>query len=154
MSFVHPKADVAECNIGEDTKIWQFVVVLSGATIGRDCNICAHSLIEGRAVIGDRCTIKSGVFLWDGVTLEDDVFVGPSVTFTNDLFPRSQKHQPVLPETIVRRGASIGANATILAGTIIGECAMIGAGAVVVKDVPNHAVVVGNPAKIIRYLNK
>ncbi|EAU52256.1 WxcM-like protein [alpha proteobacterium HTCC2255] len=154
MSFVHPKADVAKCNIGEGTKVWQFVVVLDGAQIGKDCNICAHSMIEGRAVIGDRCTIKSGVFLWDGVTLEDDVFVGPSVTFTNDLFPRSQKYQSVVPKTIVRRGASIGANATILAGIIIGEYAMIGAGAVVVKDVPNHAVVVGNPAKIMRYLNK
>ena len=120
----------------------------------KECNICAHCLIEGRAVIGDRCTIKSGVFLWDEVTLEDDVFVGPSVTFTNDLFPRSQKHQSVLPETIVRRGASIGANATILAGISIGEYAMIGAGAVVVKDVPNHAVVVGNPTKIVRYLIK
>ena len=154
MSFVHPKADVAECNIGEGTKVWQVVVVLGGAKIGKECNICAHCLIEGRAVIGDRCTIKSGVFLWDEVTLEDDVFVGPSVTFTNDLFPRSQKYQSVLPETIVRRGASIGANATILAGISIGEYAMIGAGAVVVKDVPNHAVVVGNPTKIVRYLIK
>ena len=154
MSFVHPNADVAECIIGEGTRVWQFVVILKGASIGKNCNICAHSLIESEAVIGDRVTIKSGVFVWDGIIIEDDVFVGPSVTFTNDLFPRSKKHLTSFPKTVVARGASIGANATILAGVHIGESAMIGAGSVVVKDVPKHAVVAGNPAKILRFLDK
>jgi acetyltransferase-like isoleucine patch superfamily enzyme len=154
MSFIHPKADVAECTLGEGTKVWQFVVIFEGASIGKDCNICAHSLIEGDVVIGDRVTIKSGVFVWNGITLEDDVFVGPCVTFTNDLFPRSKKYLKEFPKTIVGLGASIGANATILAGVHIGEFAMIGAGSVVVKDVPSYAVVAGNPAKILRYLDK
>jgi len=150
MSFIHPKSDVGECTLGQGTKVWQYVVILSGASIGKDCNICAHSLIEGDVVIGDRVTIKSGVFLWNGITLEDDVFVGPNATFTNDLFPRSKKNFDV-SKTLVGKGASIGANATILAGINIGDYAMIGAGSVVVKDVPNHAVVVGNPAKVTRY---
>lgn len=154
MSIIHPNADVAECTIGEGTQVWQFVVILEGASIGKNCNICAHSLIEGEAVIGDRVTIKSGVFVWNGVIIEDDVFVGPSVTFTNDLFPRSKIHLASYPKTIVARGASIGANATILAGVHIGESAMIGAGSVVVKDVPKNAVVAGNPAKILRFLDK
>ena len=154
MLIVHPSADVADCIIGEGTRVWQFVVILEGASIGKNCNICAHSLIEGEAVIGDRVTIKSGVFVWNGIIIEDDVFVGPSVTFTNDLFPRSKKHLTSFPKTIVARGASIGANATILAGVHIGESAMIGAGSVVVKDVPKHAVVAGNPAKILRFLDK
>ena len=154
MSYIHPKSDVAACTIGKGTKIWQFVVILEGATIGKDCNICAHTLIEGGVVIGDRVTIKSGVFVWDGVTIKDDVFVGPGVTFTNDLYPRSKQHQVVFPETIINQGASIGANATILAGIKVGEYAMIGAGSVVVKDVPKNAVVAGNPAKILRYLEQ
>jgi UDP-2-acetamido-3-amino-2,3-dideoxy-glucuronate N-acetyltransferase len=154
MIFVHPNADVADCIIGEGTRVWQFVVILQGASIGKNCNICAHSLIEGEAVLGDRVTIKSGVFVWNGIIIEDDVFVGPSVTFTNDLFPRSKKHLTSFPKTVVARGASIGANATILVGVHIGESAMIGAGSVVVKDVPKHAVVAGNPAKILRFLDK
>ncbi len=154
MSIIHPSADVADCIIGEGTNIWQFVVILKGASIGKECNICAHSLIEGDVVIGDRVTIKSGVFVWNGITIEDDVFVGPSVTFTNDIFPRSKKHLTSFPKTVVGRGASIGANATILAGVHIGDTAMIGAGSVVVKDVPKNAVVAGNPAKILRFLDK
>ena len=154
MSSIHPKADVAECSIGEGTNIWQFVVVLEGAVIGRDCNICAHSLIEGDVVIGNRVTIKSGVFVWNGLTLEDDVFVGPNVSFTNDLFPRSKKHPDTFPSTTIKRGASLGANSTILAGLKIGSFSMIGAGAVVVRDVPDYAVVIGNPARVIRYLPK
>ena len=152
MHYVHPKADVAPCTIGEGTNIWQFVVVLEGAVIGRDCNVCAHCLVEGDVIIGDMVTLKSGVFVWDGIRIEDDVFVGPGVAFTNDLFPRSKQHQGALPKTVIKKGASIGANATILAGINIGESAMIGAGAVVVKDVPKNAVVAGNPAKILRYL--
>ena len=154
MSYIHPKSDVAACTIGKGTKIWQFVVILEGATIGKDCNICAHSLIEGDVVIGDRVTLKSGVFVWDGVTIKDDVFVGPGVTFTNDIYPRSKQHQGIFPQTTVNQGASIGANATILAGINVGEYAMIGAGSVVVKDVPKYAVVAGNPAKILRYLEQ
>lgn len=154
MNFIHSKADVANCSIGQGTNIWQFVVVMEGAVIGDDCNICANSLIEGRAVIGNRVTIKSGVFVWDGVKIEDDVFVGPGVTFTNDLLPRSKAHQENVTETKISQGSSIGANATILAGITIGKFAMVGAGAVVVKDVPSYAVVVGNPAKIIKMLDE
>ena len=154
MSFIHSKADVADCAIGEGTNIWQFVVVMEGAIIGKNCNISANSLIEGKAVIGNRVTIKSGVFVWDGVKIEDDVFVGPSVTFTNDLMPRSKVYQDAVTETKISQGSSIGANATILAGITIGKFAMVGAGAVVVKDVPSYAVVVGNPAKIIKMLDK
>ena len=154
MSYIHSKSDVAACTIGEGTKVWQFVVILEGAIIGKDCNLCAHTLIEGGVVIGDRVTLKSGVFVWDGVTIKDDVFVGPGVTFTNDLYPRSKQHQGIFPHTTINQGASIGANATILAGINVGELAMIGAGSVVVKDVPKNAVVAGNPAKILRYLEQ
>lgn len=153
MSYFHPKSDIASCSIGEGTKVWQFVVILEGATIGKDCNICSHSLIEGSVVIGNRVTLKSGVFVWDGVTIKDDVFVGPGVTFTNDIYPRSKEHLDVFPQTIINQGASIGANATILAGITVGKSAMIGAGSVVVKDVPENAVVAGNPAKILRFLD-
>lgn len=147
--FIHPSSDVQARDIGDGTRIWQFVVVLPGASIGRDCNICANCLIENRVVVGDRVTVKCGVQLWDGVTLEDDVFVGPNVTFTNDVMPRSRNTSATLLPTLVKRGASIGANATILPGITIGEGAMIGAGAVVTKDVPPAATVVGNPARII-----
>lgn len=152
MSFIHPLADVQECSIDEGTKIWQFVVILKGAQIGADCNICAHSLIEGDVKIGNRVTIKSGVYLWNGLSLEDDVFVGPNATFTNDLYPRSKVTPEKFVKTLIKKGATIGANATILAGIVIGENAMVGAGAVVTKDVPANAVVAGNPAKIIRYM--
>ena len=151
MSFIHPLADVAECQIGKGTKIWQFVVILKGATIGRDCNICAQTLIEGYVVVGDRVTVKSGVQLWDGTRIEDDVFIGPNATFTNDRMPRSKVYPDAFTGITVKEGASIGANATLLAGIIIGPYAMVGAGAVVTRDVPERAVVVGNPAKIIRY---
>lgn len=152
MSFIHPLADVANSSIGEGTKVWQFVVILKGATIGNDCNICAQSLIEGDVVIGDNVTVKSGVQLWDGTRIGNNVFIGPNVTFTNDLFPRSKKYPENFTGITVRDFASIGANATILPGVTIGESAMIGAGSVVTKDVPAKAVVVGNPAKIIRFL--
>lgn len=152
MTFIHPLADVAECQIGKNTRIWQFVVVLKGAKIGIDCNICAQTLIEGNVVIGDRVTVKSGVQIWDGSVIGNDVFIGPNVTFTNDPFPRSKQYPVQFHCVTVHNGASIGANSTILPGITIGEKAMIGAGAVVIKDVPSHAVVIGNPAKIIRYL--
>lgn len=147
--YEHPQALVETDNIGVGTRIWAFAHVLPGAVIGADCNICDHVFIENDVVIGDRVTIKCGVQIWDGLRLEDDVMVGPNATFTNDLFPRSK--QPFeLQTTYVRKGASIGANATILSGIEIGEWAMVGAGAVVTKNVPPYAVVVGNPARIIR----
>ena len=150
--FIHPSADVQSKQIGEGTRIWQFVVVLPGAVIGRDGNICSHCFIENQVVVGDRVTVKCGVQLWDGVTLEDDVFVGPNATFTNDLAPRSRNAAAQLLPTLVRKGASIGANATILPGLTIGEGAMVGAGAVVTKDVPPRTLVVGNPARVVRTL--
>lgn len=153
MIFIHKLADVAECSIGEGTRIWQYVVVLKGAAIGRECNICAHSLIEGDVIIGDKVTIKSGVYLWDGMRIEHDVFVGPNATFSNDLYPRSKEYPSAFLGITIKHHASIGANATLLAGVTVGEFAMVGAGAVVTKDVPARAVVVGNPAKIIRYID-
>ncbi len=152
MSYIHPLADVAQAEIGEGTKVWQFVVILKGAVIGNDCNICAQSLIEGDVLIGNSVTIKSGVQLWDGTRIGNNVFIGPNVTFTNDLFPRSKVYPDKFTGITVKDFASIGANATILPGVTIGESAMIGAGSVVTKDVPAKAVVVGNPAKIIRFL--
>lgn len=151
MSFIHPLSDVAECTIGEGTKVWQFVVILKGARIGRGCNICAQTLIEGDVVVGDRVTVKSGVQLWDGTRVEDDVFIGPNATFTNDRYPRSKQHPDAFSVITICKGASIGANATILPGITIGKEAMVGAGAVVTQDVPPKAVVGGNPARIIRY---
>ena len=136
--FIHPSADVQTRQVGEGTRIWQFVVVLPGAAIGRDCNICSHCFIENQVVVGDRVTVKCGVQLWDGVTLEDDVFVGPNATFTNDLHPSSRKPGFEPMPTLVRRKATIGANATILPGVTIGEGATVAAG----------AVVVGNPARL------
>ncbi len=145
--FIHPNSDVQSQHIGEGTRVWQYVVILPGASIGRDGNICSHCFIENKVVVGDRVTVKCGVQLWDGVTLEDDVFVGPNVTFTNDLHPRSRNPDAKLLPTVVKKGASIGANATILAGVTIGEGAMVGAGAVVTKNVPAGVTVVGNPAR-------
>jgi len=152
--FVHPTADVQSRAIGEGTRIWQFCVVLPGARIGRNVNICSHCLIENDVLVGDNVTVKCGVQLWDGLTLEDNVFVGPNVTFTNDLFPRSKVYPEAFARTVVKRGASIGANATLLAGITIGENAMVGAGSVVTKDVPAGAVVMGNPARIFRQVRE
>lgn len=148
-TFVHPSADVQAANVGAGTRIWQYCVVLPGARIGARCNICSHCFIENDVVVGDDVTVKCGVQLWDGVTLEDQVFIGPNVTFTNDESPRSKMHKKPL-RTVIKRGASIGANATILPGLTIGESAMVGAGSVVTRDVPNGATVVGNPARLIR----
>ena len=150
--FQHSTAIVETGSVGEGTRIWAFAHVLPGAQIGRDCNICDHTFIEGGVVIGDRVTIKCGVQLWDGVRIEDDVFIGPNATFTNDAFPRS-KHQPTgyLP-TLVKKGASIGANATILPGITIEENVMVGAGTVVTRNVPRDAIVVGNPGQIVSYV--
>lgn len=148
---IHALSDVQSKNIGVGTSLWQYVVVLPGATIGVDCNVCSHCFIENDVVIGDRVTIKNGVQIWDGLRIEDDVFIGPNVTFTNDLFPRSKQHPEKFVQTILQQGSSIGANATILAGKTIGCNAMVGAGAVVTKNVPPNAIVVGNPARIVNY---
>lgn len=150
MIFIHKLADVADCQIGEGTRIWQFVVIMEGATIGKNCNICAQSLIEGDVIIGDDVTIKSGVQIWDGGRIEENVFIGPNVTFTNDIFPRSKMHPEKYMGITLKKKSSIGANATLLAGVTIGENSMVGAGSVVTKDVPPNSVVVGNPAKVIR----
>lgn len=151
--FVHPSAICESQEIGEKTRIWAFTHVLPDAKIGKECNLCDLVFIENDVVIGDRVTIKCGVQLWDGVTLEDDVFIGPNVTFTNDRFPRSKQYPEEFSRTLIKRGASIGANATILPGLTIGIQAMIGAGAVVTHDVPPYAKVVGNPAHIIGYVD-
>ncbi|MDF1604302.1 WxcM-like domain-containing protein [Nocardioides sp. YIM 152315] len=150
-AFVHPQALCESEHVGDGTRVWAFAHVLPGAVLGADCNICDGVFIENDVVVGDRVTIKCGVQLWDGVRLEDDVFVGPNATFTNDMYPRSREYPDSFATTVVGTGASIGANATILPGVRIGRRAMVGAGAVVTKDVPPNAVVVGNPAHIAGY---
>lgn len=150
--FIHKLSDVQSENIGDGTRIWQYSVILREARIGSNCNICAHTLIENDVIIGDNVTIKSGVYLWDGIYIEDNVFIGPCVAFSNDKQPRSKQYPDSYLRTLIKFGASIGANATILPGITLGENCMVGAGAVVTKDVPCNAVVVGNPAKIIRYI--
>lgn len=152
--MIHPTAIVEKgASVGEGTRLWAFVHVLPGAVVGRECNICDHVFIEGDVRVGDRVTIKSGVQLWSGLSIEDDVFVGPNATFTNDRFPRSKDHLDQYPRTVLKKGATIGANATVLAGCVVGTGAMVGAGAVVTKDVPPHAIVVGNPARISGYVS-
>lgn len=143
--MIHSLSDVQSNHIGSDTNIWQFCVVLPGAVIGDNCNICSHCLIENDVILGDNVTIKSGVQIWDGIIIENNVFIGPNVTFTNDKNPRSKQYAASPLKTNIKSNASIGANATILPGLTIGEFAMIGAGAVITKDVMPHSTVVGNP---------
>jgi acetyltransferase-like isoleucine patch superfamily enzyme/dTDP-4-dehydrorhamnose 3,5-epimerase-like enzyme len=133
--------------------VWAYAHILPGASIGRDCNICDHTFIENDVIVGDRVTIKCGVQLWDGLRVEDDVFIGPNATFSNDRFPRSRQHPAEYARTVIRRGASIGANATIIPGIVIGEMAMVGAGAVVTHNAPPHSKLAGNPARIIGYVD-
>lgn len=140
---IHSLADVQSKNIGNNTNIWQFSVVLSGAIIGNNCNICSNCFIENDVVIGNNVTIKCGVQLWDGTTVEDNVFIGQNATFCNDRYPRSKNLNWKLEPTRIMKGATIGANATILPGVTIGEKAMIAAGAIVTKDVPAGLTVIG-----------
>lgn len=151
--FKHKNAVVESSTIGKNTRIWANVHIFPEASIGENCNICEFCLIENKVVIGSHVTIKSGVYLWDGVTIEDNAFIGPNVVFTNDLFPRSKKRYTIYP-TLVKKGASIGANSTLLAGIIIGEFAMIGIGSVVTKNVLPFALVYGNPAKQYGWVDK
>lgn len=152
--MIHPLSDCQNTHIPESTNIWQFCIVLPGATIGENCNICSHCFIENAVVIGDCVTVKCGVQLWDGITLEDHVFVGPNVTFTNDRYPHAKNADWRMEPTIVKRGASIGAGSTILCGVTIGENAIIGIGSVVTKDVPAGEVWVGNPARFLKKIEE
>lgn len=151
--FCHKLSDVQSKFIGNDTKIWQFTVVLKNAKIGKNCNLNAHVFIENDVKIGDNVTIKSGVQIWDGITIENDAFVGPNVTFTNDLLPRSKKFPENFLKTVIKKGASIGANATIIGGNIIGEYAMIGAGSVITKSVGKYQLMIGNPARHVGFVS-
>lgn len=152
--FIHAAALVEPgAQIGTGTRVWAYVHILPGAKVGSDCNLCDHVFIENDVTLGDRVTIKSGVQLWNGIRVESDVFVGPNATFVNDRFPRSRAWQEQAPRTLLRRGCSVGANATILAGITIGQGAMVGAGAVVTHDVPANAVAFGNPARITGYVS-
>ncbi|MDP2270212.1 MAG: WxcM-like domain-containing protein [Archangium sp.] len=152
--FVHPQGLCESTQVGEGSRIWAFAHVLPKAVIGRDCNICDHVFVENDVRVGDRVTVKCGVQLWDGIELEDDVFVGPNATFTNDKYPRSKQYPARYPRTVVKRGASIGANATILPGITIGERAMVAAGAVVTRDVAPDAQVRGSPARQMKSMRE
>jgi UDP-2-acetamido-3-amino-2,3-dideoxy-glucuronate N-acetyltransferase len=152
--MIHPLADVKSKNIGENTSIWQFAIVLEKAVIGSNCNINCHTFIENDVVVGNNVTIKAGVYLWDGIVIEDNVFIGPNTTFTNDKYPRSKQYPDEFLKTIISKNASIGAGSIILGGITIGEFALVGAGAVVTKNVPPYALVTGNPARIIGWVDK
>jgi acetyltransferase-like isoleucine patch superfamily enzyme len=146
--FIHPRAQVDTLCVGAGTRIWANAHLLQGCKVGENCNICENTFIESDVVLGDRVTVKCGVYLWNGVTCEDDVFLGPNATFTNDIYPRSKRYLERPIRTDVRKGASIGANATILAGITIGCYAMIGVGSVVLSDVPDYGLVYGNPGRL------
>jgi UDP-2-acetamido-3-amino-2,3-dideoxy-glucuronate N-acetyltransferase len=151
--MIHPLAEVHSSQIGVNTSIWQFAVVLKGAVIGNNCNINCHTFIENDVIIGNQVTVKSGVYLWDGIRVEDSVFIGPNATFVNDAYPKSKQYPSEFQQTILKKGCSIGANATILGGIEIGDNALIGAGSVVTKNVKPHALMVGNPAKQVGWVN-
>jgi UDP-2-acetamido-3-amino-2,3-dideoxy-glucuronate N-acetyltransferase len=150
--FVHERGLLETSQVGAGTRIWAFAHVLPGARLGCDVNVCECVFIENDVVVGDRVTVKNGVQLWDGLRLEDDVFIGPNVSFANEPFPRSRRYRDEYPRTLLRKGCSVGAGAVVLPGLTIGEGALVGAGAVVTRDVPPNAIVVGNPARITRYV--
>jgi acetyltransferase-like isoleucine patch superfamily enzyme len=152
--FIHPAALCESENIGKDTRIWAFVHILKGAKIGEDCNLCDYTFVENDVVIGNRVTVKNGISIWDGITIEDDVFLGPHCVLTNDLYPRSKAYHGETVRTLFKQGATIGANATIVCGNTLGRYCMVGAGAVVTKDIPDFALVVGNPAKFKNWVGK
>jgi acetyltransferase-like isoleucine patch superfamily enzyme len=151
--YCHPTAIVEPgVTVGGGTRIWAFVHILTGARIGKDCNVCDHAFIEGDVQIGDRVTIKCGVSVWDGMIVENDVFLGPNACFTNDKWPRSKQYPAAFPKTLLKEGASMGANSTTLPGLTVGRWAMVGAGAVVTRDVPDYALVLGNPARLVAWV--
>jgi acetyltransferase-like isoleucine patch superfamily enzyme len=152
--FVHPSAICESADVGKRTRIWAFAHILKNAKIGIDCNICDHCFIENDVKIGNRVTIKNGISVWDGITIEDDVFLGPHCVLTNDLYPRSKVHHPEYIKTLIKKGATIGANATVVCGTTLGKYCMVGAGAVVTKNVPDFALVIGNPARFKYWMSK
>lgn len=154
MSKIHPLSDVQTNSIGDNTFVWQFTVILKDAIIGSNCNINCQVFIENDVIIGNNVTVKPGVQLWDGLRIHDNVFIGPNVTFTNDRYPRSKQYPEEFQQTVIEKGASIGANATVLGGVTIGENALIGAGSVVTKDVPANELWVGNPARKIKNIDK
>ena len=150
--YMHDKALVEADQIGEGTRIWAFAHVLKDSIIGTNCNICDHTFIEGDVIVGNNVTIKSGVYLWDGIRIEDDVFIGPNATFTNDMRPRSQIYPDEFIRTHIRKGASIGANVTVICGITVGQWAIVGAGSVLTKEVPDYALAYGVPAKVRGYV--
>ncbi|MCX7013911.1 MAG: acyltransferase [Candidatus Sumerlaeota bacterium] len=152
--FIHPHALVETQDIGENTRIWAFAHVLRGCVIGSECNIGDHAFLEGGVRLGNRVTVKNGVALWEGVTCEDDVFLGPNVALTNDLYPRSRATEWECTPTLLRKGCSIGANATILAGVTIGRYALVGLGAVVTRDVPDYGLAYGSPARLRGFVGR
>lgn len=151
--MIHKLADVQTKKIGENTKVWQFCVILAHAKIGKNCNINNNVFIENKVSIGDNVTIKCGVQLWDGITIENDVFIGPNTTFTNDKTPKSGNKNFKIEKTLVKKGASIGANATILSGLVIGTNSFIGAGSVVTKNIPDNELWMGNPARFYKKID-
>lgn len=151
--FRHPLAEIdSGAIVGARTRVWAFSHICKGVIIGEDCNLCDHTFVESGAIIGNRVTLKCGVYLWEGITVEDDVFIGPNATFTNDARPRSKQYPPRFYSTRLLQGCSIGANATILPGLTIGRWAMIGAGSVVTRDVPNFGLALGNPARFTAWI--
>lgn len=152
--MIHSLSEVQTSEIGDDTTIWQFVVILKGARIGERCNINCHTFIENDVIVGNDVTIKSGVYLWDGIRIEDSVFIGPNVTFTNDMNPRSKVYPTLFYSTVVKKGASIGAGVSIKPGVTIGEYAFVALGSVVTKDIPAYTFWMGSPAKHVGYVTK